>query len=251
MGLQSLLPADCKSGFSLSEKEAAEVGRKVWMNECGGSVDGLTSWNRGEEFPSLGIGHFIWYPEGVKGPFAERLPDVLAYLESKGVKLPDWLNSKMACPWKSRDEFLSEQKTEKMTELRNLLASTVALQTDYLIERMEKALPKMLETAPEKDRDKIKKEFERMLASGSKGVFALIDYVNFKGEGTVETERYKGEGWGMMQVLSSMSEEGDPVKAFAEAAIARLSLRVKNSPPARHEERWLPGWSKRCNAYWQ
>ncbi len=23
---------------------------------------GLVSWNRGEAFPSLGIGHFIWFP---------------------------------------------------------------------------------------------------------------------------------------------------------------------------------------------
>ncbi|MBX9724225.1 MAG: hypothetical protein K2X81_22645, partial [Candidatus Obscuribacterales bacterium] len=47
----------------LSEKEAAAVGQKIWRNECSGSIDGLTSWNAGEEFPSLGIGHFIWYTE--------------------------------------------------------------------------------------------------------------------------------------------------------------------------------------------
>lgn len=240
-----------QAGFALSATEAAEVGRKVWQNECGASISGLTSWNLGEEFPSLGIGHFIWYPEGVKGPFAERFPDVLAFLEAHQVKLPAWLNSNMACPWKSRDEFLKEQESRRMIELRDLLSSTVALQTEYLVQRMQKALPKMLEKAPEADRNKIKANFERMLKSGSKGVFALIDYVNFKGEGIVETERYKGEGWGMMQVLSSMPEEGDPVKSFAESARAALTRRVANSPPARNEQRWLPGWTKRVNAYWQ
>jgi hypothetical protein len=40
------------------------IGRKVWQNECGGTVAGLTSWNAGENFASLGIGHFIWYPAG-------------------------------------------------------------------------------------------------------------------------------------------------------------------------------------------
>ena len=29
----------------------------------------------------------------------------------------------------------------------------------------------------------------------------MIDYVNFKGDGLKPTERYKGEGWGLLQVL--------------------------------------------------
>ena len=42
-----------------------ELGQRIWKNECAGSVQGLVSWNEGEAFPSLGIGHFIWYPAGV------------------------------------------------------------------------------------------------------------------------------------------------------------------------------------------
>lgn len=247
--LSEFVLAETETKLHLSEKEAAEVGLKVWRNECGGSVEGLTSWNVGEEFPSLGIGHFIWYPQGYKGPFIERFPDVLAYLQKRGVKLPAWLNPEMGCPWKSREEFLAEQKGTKLSELREMLAGTIGLQTDYLVKRLEQALPKMLEKAPQDSRDKIKKQFERMLAAGSSGVFALIDYVNFKGEGIAETERYKGEGWGMLQVLASMDENGEPVRAFADSAISRLSLRVSNSPPQRHEERWLPGWKNRVNAY--
>jgi len=45
----------------LSASQKAAIGKKIWQNECACSVDGLTTWNAGEEFPSLGIGHFIWY----------------------------------------------------------------------------------------------------------------------------------------------------------------------------------------------
>lgn len=249
LSLSLQCPIFAKTELHLSQKEAAEVGHKIWKNECGGRIEGLTSWNAGEEFPSLGIGHFIWYPEGVKGPFDESFPKVLSFLKQNKAKLPAWLNPEMACPWKSRQEFLDQQSSPRMIELRNLLSSTVALQTDFIVERLENALPKMLEKAPDADKAKVKKEFERMIASGSPGIFALIDYVNFKGEGVVETERYKGEGWGMLQVLQNMSETKPAVEAYAQSAKELLAKRVHNSPPERHEERWLPGWNKRVNAY--
>ena len=238
-----------KTPSRLSDKDAAEVGRKVWQNECGGRIEGLTSWNSGEEFPSLGIGHFIWYPKGQTGPYSESFPSVLKHLQEHGAKLPDWLSPGMGCPWQTREEFLKDQQSARMLELRQLLSSTVGLQTDYLMQRMENALPKMLEKAAPENRDRVKKQFERVLNSGKAGVFCLIDYVNFKGEGVVDTERYKGEGWGMLQVLEHMRETGDPVQAFADSAKEALTRRVANSPPARHEEKWLPGWKNRVDAY--
>ena len=53
---------------NLSQSEATAIGNKVWRYECGGRIDGLTSWNVGEDFPSLGIGHFIWYPKNQRFP---------------------------------------------------------------------------------------------------------------------------------------------------------------------------------------
>ena len=247
----SALPALAQpaTALHLSDREAAEVAQKIWRNECGGTIAGLTSWNVGEEFPSLGIGHFIWYPQGTKGPFDESFPKMLVFLKEHGVKFPDWLTVSLPCPWLSRQEFLQEQNSERMRQLRNLLSSTVALQTDYLVQRLENALPKMLEKAPVASRTKIKNEFERVLHSGSAGTFALIDYVNFKGEGILESERYKAQGWGMLQVLEGMSDSSPPVQAFSDSARKALTRRVGNSPPERHEERWLPGWTRRVNDY--
>jgi hypothetical protein len=104
------------------------IGRRIWQNECGGSVAGLTSWNQGEAFASLGIGHFIWYPAGPQGPFQESFPPLLEFLSSNGVALPDWLTGRPDCPWPDRENFQNDIESPRMTQLRDLLAATVALQ---------------------------------------------------------------------------------------------------------------------------
>jgi hypothetical protein len=80
----------------------------------------------------------------------------------------------------------------------------------------------------------------------------LIDYVNFKGEGVLETERYRGRGWGLLQALEGMPE-GDTAqnapREFAASAAQVLRERVNNSPPARNERRWLAGWLDRVATY--
>jgi len=234
---------------SFSTRELETIGQKVWQNECGGRRDGLTSWNAGEQFASLGIGHFIWYPKGVTGPFDEAFPRLAAFLASEGAAVPEWVREQ-PCPWSSRAAFQAELRSARMNELRDLLASTVPLQARFLVQRMEESLPKLLEAAPPGQQEKVRAQFQRMLGS-SAGSFALIDYVNFKGEGTKESERYQGEGWGLLQVLQGMKGSGSAgaVKEFAASAEAVLARRVANSPPARGEKRWLVGWKNRVRRY--
>jgi hypothetical protein len=50
------------AAINLSPAETRRIGNRIWQNECGGTLAGLTSWNTGENFASLGIGHFIWDP---------------------------------------------------------------------------------------------------------------------------------------------------------------------------------------------
>ena len=235
------------AAFALSDQELDSIGRRVWQNECGGTRDGLTSWNSGENFASLGIGHFIWYPKGARGPFEESFPGLVRFLGENGVKTPGWLAGD--CPWSSRAEFQAAAHGERMNELRDLLASTIRLQSRFLAGRMQRALPKMLDAAPSAQRAKIRQQFERLAASGA-GTYALIDYVNFKGEGTKDSERYKGEGWGLLQVLAGMNGSGaGAAREFGESAAAVLTRRVQNAPTERHEERWLPGWKNRVRGY--
>lgn len=241
--LLALLPA---TAFALSDADLDRIGRRVWQNECGGTREGLTSWNSGENFASLGIGHFIWYPKGVNGPFEESFPKLVKFLGAHGVKTPAWLDGD--CPWTTRAAFQADAQSPRMKELRDLLASTIRLQSRFLAERMRAALPKMLAEAPAHEREKVRANFDRLAESGA-GTYALIDYVNFKGEGTKATERYRGEGWGLLQVLAAMRTEGSATAEFSRAAAETLERRVKNSPPERGESRWLAGWKNRVRAY--
>jgi hypothetical protein len=233
--------------IQLSDSQAARIGARIWQNESGGTIKGLTAWNYGEDFASLGIGHFIWYPAGRKGRFEESFPLLLRYLAINGVKVPAWLMVSKACPWANRSRFLTDQNSSKMQELRSFLAGNVPWQTRFLAARLEAALPKMLKAAPPSQREKIRENFYRVAAE-SGGPYALVDYVNFKGEGILMSERYKGEGWGLLQVLEAMGD-GPALTQFRRAADSVLVRRVQNSPPNRGEARWLPGWKNRIRTY--
>ncbi len=241
-------PAAAQTGVKISADEADRIGQRIWQNECAGTRDGLTSWNKGENFASLGIGHFIWYVEGKRGPFKESFPALRDYLKEQGVKLPAWLANAKACPWPDRAAFMADFRGPRLEELRSLLASTVGLQARFAALRLEAALPTMLAAAPAAEREKIRDNFYRV-ANAPGGLYALMDYVNFKGEGTSPTERYDGQGWGLLQVLEGMPEDGSATAGFARSADRVLTRRVELSPPARGEARWLPGWRNRVNSY--
>ena len=246
LGFLTLMMSPLSSrALTLSSADTVRVGRMIWKNECAGTVEGLVSWNRGEAFPSLGIGHFIWYPEGQRGPFDESFPRLVALLAKRGVAVPGWVHG--PAPWKDRAAM--EADPRRVKELRTLLSSPRALevQTGFLIARLEAALPTLLK-AGAKEPDALRERFRRLSATAA-GSFALIDYVNFKGEGVLPTERYRGEGWGLLQVLEGMKDGGEPVQAFARSAAEVLRRRVRNAPPERHEERWLPGWLNRVARY--
>ena len=247
-----LLQLQTVAAISLSHDDALRIAKKVWQNECNGTIAGLTSWNEGENFASLGIGHFIWYPRGQRGPFEESFPKLVSFIASHRAKLPTLLLpiGEQPCPWNSRAEFLRAQHTVEMNQLRRFLADTIDLQAEFLIARLESALPKMLAEAAPADRANVQQQFERLTRT-PQGCFALVDYVNFKGEGVLHTERYQGQGWGLLQVLEGMHGASDAaaVDEFAQTAKATLIRRVHNAPAERHESRWLTGWIRRVNSY--
>ena len=233
--------------FQLTDSQAQTVGKRLWQNESGGSIAGLTAWNSGEDFASLGIGHFIWYPIGKRGPFEESFPPLLAFLRSSGASIPSWLSEAKGCPWQTRAEFLAASNSTKMNQLRGLLERTIGLQARFAANRLEQALPKILAAAPSEERASIQRNFARVAALPN-GAYALVDYVNFKGEGSLVTERYKGEGWGLLQVLQTMGE-GPALREFSRAADKVLTRRVQNAPSVRGEQRWLSGWRSRVRSY--
>ena len=238
-------------GPRIPDSAAIAISYRVWQNESGGSSEGLTHWNRGEGFASMGIGHFIWYPAGRRGPFDESFPRLLSYLEGRGVVLPAWLRDSPPCPWPDRRAFRRDLQSPRMVELRNLLTSTLALQARFMADRLESALPRMLASAPRARREALQRRFAA-LAAQEQGLYALIDYVNFKGEGVSPAERYNGRGWGLLQVLAQMRGDAggtDALADFSRAACRVLYRRVRNSPPQRGESRWLSNWRHRVGTY--
>lgn len=236
--------------IELGPAELDWIGAQVFRNECASKKVCLVHWNQGEAFPSLGIGHFIWYPPGMEGPFVESFPEMIEYLIAQGVVLPDWLASldPFDAPWESRESIMQTSNTERLEELRNFLVATRGHQAGFLVQRAEEALGRVIGAAPE--RDLISRRVDA-LASTPGGVYALIDYVNFKGEGLAVTERYKGQGWGLLQVLQGMEDgQGEPaLQAFRESAERELTRRAENASKAIERERWLPGWLNRLKTY--
>lgn len=244
----------------LSKKQANFIAQKVWQNEGAGKDKYLIWWNNGEDFASLGIGHFIWFPKDHTERFREVFPMVVAYMQDNGVALPAWLTPKTDFPWQTKEAFFAAKKakSKRYMELFNLLKSTMSYQAGFMADRLNGALPAILSTIQDETRkQRIEKRFNTMLYTKNgeideRGLYILLDYTNFKGEGTLKSERYNGQGWGLLQVLEHMDVGvKNKYKSFANAAKAMLSRRIKNSPPARGEERWRKGWNVRLDTYWK
>lgn len=236
----------------LSSSEKQKIGRKIWQNESGGKLTGLTHWNVGEEFPSMGIGHFIWYPKGFNGRWTESFPLFIRYAQQQGSRgIPNWVIASPHCPWPDRTAFNQDFNKAELSSLRTYLANNITLQTDFIIATSQQALPKIMAAAPAGQRNRIASNYHKVSAS-SNGTYALIDYVNFKGDGTNPTERYNQQGWGLMWVLMEMKDAAAgqaAAKEFAAAAKRCLDRRISNAPPSRGESRWQQGWHNRCNTY--
>ena len=53
----------------LKTSSMLQIGNKIFENEAGGDRDKLVFWNPKEEFPSIGIGHFVWIPSNASVSF--------------------------------------------------------------------------------------------------------------------------------------------------------------------------------------
>ena len=237
------------STTSISKEDYQKIATKIWHNECGERVEGLVSWKDGESWVSLGIGHFIWYPDSFRGPYEETFPSLLRFMESYGATLPVCLRGYPPCPWKTKEEFDKNKASDSMSELRSFLYETQGLQVWFIVQRMEEALPLMEHSVPLEKKERLRALVDKLLQD-PRGVFAMIDYVNCKGTGLQLSERYQGVGWGLLQVLDRMSLDApDVVQEFVKAAELVLKERVEHSPPEREERNWLKGWCNRLESY--
>jgi hypothetical protein len=239
--------------LDLSEAELTRVGARFFRNECGGDPDKLTHWNRGEAFISLGILHMLWYPGGVTKTYRETFPDFIGFCQSRGASAPPWIVDALGtgCPWPDRASFYDQFDSPLARSLRAFLRGTKGLQVAFAHHRLVSGLVPILARAGIKERIPLAIKLF-WLSSSAGGAFALIDYVNFKGEGLDPRERYRGEGWGLRQVLAQMplpTSAQSALTAFVAAAKTVLARRAAIAPDPAKEARWLPGWYNRLESY--
>lgn len=238
--------------FQLSSDDIDWLGERIFINECAARFDCITSWNKGEEFPSLGIGHFIWYQAEQKGPFEETFPALVNFMASRHAEIPKWLlhTKNVDSPWESRAEFYENFNSPDMVELREFLAAHRSLQVEFILQRLNQSLKTIISGFPLADRPKIRNIVQSIANSHERyGTYALIDYVHFKGTGLTPTEKYKNQGWGLKQILEKMMASPPTLYSFVQAAKSVLETRVTNAPLRRNEQQWLPGWKKRVESY--
>ena len=128
-----------KANLKITDRELMVIADKIFENETGGKRLNLVSWNSGENFPSLGIGHFIWAKSsGSNGIFGESLPGLVNFYRSRGIKVPKVLEQNRFSPWRSRTELISKRDSgdREIAELIDFFDRTRDTQVLYIFERL-------------------------------------------------------------------------------------------------------------------
>jgi len=244
----------------LTDRQAKQIAHKIWINEGSGLKNKLVWWNKGEEFASVGIGHFIWFTADKPMWFWEAFPPMLRYITAYGAKPPRWLTPKLHCVWNSYEawRYAKKHRTKKMRELTAFMNRTKGLQARFMLDRLNRSFPRILKYAKARGQGAIvEKNYRRLLyrKNGTidpQGAYILIDYINFKGDGINAGERYQGKGWGLYQVLTRMSlKDPNPYRAFARSGKWVLDRLTRICPPKRNLKRFKKGWFNRMDTYWQ
>ncbi len=245
----------------LTQADYQWIGGRIYQNECAGKPKYLTYWGRGETFPSFGIGHFIWHPKlvesGADQIFTETFPSMVQFV-SKTQRPPNWLaelstQAEFVAPWSSKAEFDQAWSNTELQQLRSWLLATQAQQAKFIVMAFQKRWLSETQSLTLNQKAIIQLRLTKMM-SFKKGLFAVIDYFNFKGIGLNQKEQYQGVSWGLASVLRAMnvaedSSQDEYLSQFVIAAKKRLQLRVKLAPAERNEFRWLKGWEVRLDQY--
>lgn len=240
---------------ALTDADYHWIAQKLYQNEASQNPAYLTFWHPQEPFPSFGIGHFIWIPAGVDAPFVETFADMVTFVSAHRSP-PAWLqvlhsSSQFKPPWRDRSHFQQAQNSIEMQQLRDWLLATADSQARFIVQRLVQQLAQVSQRLTQHQQALFNRHLMALLQT-KQGVFALIDYSNFKGIGLNAKKTYQGEGWGLVEVLLAM-----PSSVTAEQAVPKFVLtakqvlqnRVKNARPGQNESHWLPGWYKRVEGY--
>lgn len=239
-------PSEDSLVTSMSDAQLSKVAHQIFQNEAGGKREKLAYWSPNEDFPSLGIGHFIWFPPSASAARArfggDSFPPFLRFAVSEGAQLPPVLaklGPNFVCPWPNRSSFEHMAPSEREALVR-FLDETKPLQIKHILQRFERARS-AFRADPHGTSALAKME---AVAASPAGAYPIVDYVNFKGEG----DRSNPFSWGLWNVLLQMKATSAEQAhyAFADAAAVVLGQRVDRNPKDRV---FLKGWLNRIQTY--
>ncbi len=240
----------------LTMKQLQQLAQKIELNETAAKEEFLTYWSENESFPSFGIGHFIWLPENSNKPFKETFPELVTFLSKKSDP-PNWLItlSPFTLPWQNKQQFYQEFNNAELTLLRQWLGQTKHLQAEFIYIRFLEQLNLAKQSLPKKQLEMFKYKLNKIIAQPA-GLFAIIDYANFKGLGNNTLEVYykngNAVGWGLIDVVLAMPEQKEGLSYlddFIKSAKFVLTRRTQLAPKYQNEQRWLKGWYYRLDKY--
>lgn len=252
---------------ALTEGDYAWIGAKLYQNEAASNPKYLTHWGQGEDFPSFGIAHFIWFPAISPPPYQETFPEMFEFVSKKSSP-PLWLqklwqqsistpNLEFDAPWQNKAQFDARQSTPELQSLRQWLLNTQAHQARFVGLAFQQRWVDESESLATERLNTLTERLAQMMAF-KQGLFSVIDYFNFKGLGNNSKEQYQGKSWGLISVLEGMPEavfdaanasDAMRLAAFIQSAKTQLQQRVNLAPSERNEARWIKGWFKRLEGY--
>lgn len=205
---------------ALTDADYHWIAQKLYQNETSQNLAYLTFWHPQELFPSFGIGHFIWIPAGVDVPFVETFADMVTFVSAHRSP-PAWLQDLYSSPqfkppWRDRSHFQQAQNSIEMQKLRDWLLATADSQARFIVQRLVQQLAQVSQRLTQHQQALFNRHLMALLQT-KQGVFALIDYSNFKGIGLNPKETYQGEGWGLVEVLLAM-----PSSVTAKQAVPKF-----------------------------
>ena len=229
------------------------VGQDVKIKQ--GNNNNILLWKEKEKYLSLGVGHFLWYPESANVAKEDQsFINFIAYVEKNAPEYHQqlWYQRYMAnpaFPWTSRDTFIADRDAldERYLALVEFLENTKTVQVAFMVDRFNQSVDKMLVGLTEEKRQKLLIEFNRVSHEpltgkiSGEGITAMFNYVGFKGEGTSNQEVYNGVRVGLLQVLLNMPNGSTnlPVDDFIVSAKAILEQRIAQNPEdSEHRIQW-------------
>ena len=237
----------------LSDADKDKLIAFIADKEFGGNWNNCIGWNKGEDFVSVGLGHYLWFSSGLKSPFQESFPSFIEFAHRKdraenlGLRFPSILgmdaNGRIQpSPWDNRSEFLRQKQSRETRELVAFLSepSMRKLQLEFQVERLKAFADKMTSfsgfpgDAPLRSTPGQRAALLQELFRFPNGIALLIHYPTFKGEGMKESERYayqgKNHGWGLFQVIdyaASLSDGNPRVKEYRMKYVAKTASIAK------------------------